>query len=75
MPQGMFREYGRIWNAGVIVKSTEPRDTLHDWLVNHANGDWNLSNEDVKDGQDKRSYKVLFEIENDKTLFIDKFAK
>ncbi|GEM_PF-1121728 len=65
----------RKFTCGVVYDTSQSITTLEDWLDENCKGYWSVSLEDVDDAMMKKSFKLLFELPQDKESFIRQFAK
>ena len=50
---------------------SRPIAEVEDWLENHCGGAWSMMLEDLDEGLEHKTIRVLFEIESDKQKFIN----
>ena len=60
---------------GVLFKTEGAVSEVEKWLENYCDGQWNLIVEEMDDDLIKKSLKITFELEADKRLFINEYAR
>ena len=60
---------------GVLFKTEGAVSEVEKWLENYCDGQWNLIVEEMDDDLIKKSLKITFELEDDKRLFINEYAR
>ena len=64
-----FHEFG--WHMGNVgYTMSRPIAEVEDWLETHCGGVWSVMLEDLDDGLERKTIRVLFEIESDKQKFM-----
>ena len=65
----------RIMSYGVLYTCYGAIGEVEDWLDDHCEGDYHLVIEGMDDDLIRKSLKIMFDLEADKTVFINDFAK
>ena len=60
---------------GVLFKTESAVSEVEKWLEIYCDGQWNLIVEGMDDDLIKKSLKITFELEADKRLFINEYAR
>lgn len=60
---------------GLIFSTNESYRVMEDWLDENCQGEWSLGLEELSETLDKTSYRLMFEHESDKRLFVEDFAR
>ena len=62
-------------NCGIIYRTTGGMTLIEDWLDEQCQGATSLVLTGLDDDMIKKSFKILFELENDKINFVENFIK
>lgn len=65
----------RKMTYGIIYKTAGGMTQIEDWMDGQCQGDWSLVLADMDDDLVKKTFRVMFELETDKTNFIENFIK
>jgi len=65
----------RGWPFGLILRTTESFRVIEEWLEENCTGEWGFSLEDMDENLAQKSFKVMFELEDDKTNFVGSFSR
>jgi len=65
----------RKLTCGVLYNCYGAIGEVEDWLDDYCEGDFNLVIEGMDDDLVKKSLKIMFELETDKSRFIEDYAK
>ncbi len=65
----------RKLTCGVLYTCYGAIGEVEDWLDDHCEGDVHLVIEGMDDDLVRKSLKIMFELQSDKTKFIDLYAK
>ena len=60
----------RVLRYGLLYTMSRPIAEVEDWLETHCGGVWSVMLEDLDDGLERKTIRVLFEIESDKQKFM-----
>jgi|GEM_PF-3421415 hypothetical protein len=64
----------RGWKFGLIFRTNESFRLIENWLEDNCKFQWGLTLEDMDDSLNARSYKVMFDDEEDKQAFVQQFT-
>lgn len=65
----------RKMTYGIVYKTAGGMTQIEDWMDDQCQGDWSLVLADMDDDLVKKTFRVMFELETDKTNFIENFIK
>jgi len=65
----------RTMGYGIIYKTAGGMTQIEDWMDKRCQGNWSLVLADMDDDLVKKTFRVMFELETDKTNFIENFIK
>lgn len=68
-PEGRRQSDRRVLRFGVLYTMSYPIAVVEDWLGKHCDGGWGLMLEDLDEGLERKTIRVLFEFESDKQKF------
>lgn len=60
---------------GIFYKTDQSLGVLYDWLGENCTGTWSVGLEEAGSATDRKSVKVLFEQDQDKTLFMNEVVR
>jgi hypothetical protein len=65
----------RGWPFGLILRTTESYRVIEEWLDDNCSGKWGFGLEDMDENLAQKSFKVMFELEEDKIQFVTNFSR
>ena len=65
----------RTLKCGVLYSTAGAVADIEDWLDDNCKADWSLVVDGMDDALVKKSLRIMFELETDKTKFVNDFAR
>jgi hypothetical protein len=60
----------RVLRYGLLYAMSRPVAEVEEWLDTHCDASWNVMLEDLDDNLERKTIRVLFELESDKQNFV-----
>ncbi|MDP6175454.1 MAG: hypothetical protein QGF09_14905 [Rhodospirillales bacterium] len=65
----------RVWSCGILYRTSEQSTVLEEWMEKNCRGKWNLRLDGVDEQLMGKSFKLMFELPEDKNNFIRYFSR